>query len=82
MTAVELSLDGGQTWQETTLLGAPQRWSWTFWESAVDLPAGRHELVARAWDQAGDTQPADLAEIWNFKGYFNNSWQRLTIDVV
>ena len=82
VAAVELSLDGGQTWQETTLLGAPQRWSWTFWESAVDLPAGRHELVVRAWDQAGDTQPADLAEIWNFKGYFNNSWQRLTVDVV
>ena len=82
VAAVELSVDGGQTWQETALLGEPQRWSWSFWELEVELPAGRHELVVRAWDQAGNTQPAELAEIWNFKGYLNNSWQRLSVDVV
>lgn len=82
VAAVELSVDGGQTWQETALLGEPQRWSWSFWERKVDLPAGRHELVVRAWDQDGNTQPADLAEIWNFKGYLNNSWQRVSVEVV
>lgn len=82
VAAVELSVDGGQTWQEAALLGEPQRWSWAFWEQAVELPAGRHELVVRAWDRAGNTQPAALAEIWNFKGYLNNSWQRVSVDVV
>ena len=82
VAAVELSVDGGQSWQETSLLGEPQRWSWSFWEQEVDLPAGRHELVVRAWDHAGNTQPAELAEIWNFKGYLNNSWQRVSVDVV
>lgn len=82
VAAVELSVDGGSSWQETALLGEPQRWSWTFWEREVDLPPGRHELVVRAYDRTGNTQPADLAEIWNFKGYLNNSWQRLSVDVV
>ena len=75
-------MDGGQTWRETTLLGAAQRWSWRFWELEVALTPGRHELVARAYDGAGNTQPADLADIWNFKGYMNNSWQRVRVTVV
>ena len=82
VAAVELSMDGGQTWQETALLGEPQCWSWSFWEQEVVLPAGRHELMVRAWDRAGNTQPATVAEIWNFKGYLNNSWQRVSVDVV
>ncbi|MCY4009787.1 MAG: sulfite oxidase [Anaerolineaceae bacterium] len=82
VAAVELSVDGGRRWREAALLGEGQRWSWSFWEREVRLPAGRHELVVRAWDQAGNTQPATVAEIWNFKGYFNNSWQRRLVEVV
>jgi sulfite oxidase len=36
-------------------------------------------VVARAWDSAAGLQPADPAELWNPKGYVNNSWARVTL---
>ena len=33
-------------------------WCWTFWHGRLDLPPGEHELCVRAWDAAGQTQPA------------------------
>jgi hypothetical protein len=38
-----------------------------------------HALAVRAWDTAANTQPATAAEIWNFKGYMNNAWHRITL---
>jgi sulfite oxidase len=78
---VEVSADGGQTWCDAhfTLDAAP--WAWRFWESEVHLPPGQCELVARAWDDQGECQPEQLETVWNFKGYMNNAWQRITITV-
>ncbi len=79
---VELSLDGGQTWADATLIGPAQPWAWRLWEKRVELPPGRHTLVVRAWDAAGNTQPADPLAVWNFKGYMNNAWHRVNVDVL
>ncbi|MDE0610661.1 MAG: sulfite oxidase [Anaerolineaceae bacterium] len=81
LAMVELSLDGGESWQEAGLSGAG-RWSWRFWEAEVELTPGDHELVVRARDQAGNIQPPTVEEIWNFKGYMTNHWQRRRIRVV
>ncbi len=81
VAAVELSLDGGASWQQTRLSGEG-RWSWRFWETQVELTPGAYELVLRARDQAGNTQPETVEEIWNFKGYMTNHWQRRNITVV
>ncbi len=80
LARVELSLDGGESWQEAGLSGAG-RWSWRFWEAEVDLAPGDYELVARARDQAGNTQPPTVEEIWNFKGYMTNHWQRRHVSI-
>jgi sulfite oxidase len=48
----------------------------------VDIPAGRHEIAVRAWDSAGQTQPARPEEAWNFKGYLCVSWHRIWIEAV
>jgi len=40
---------------------------------------GDGEVVARAWDAAGHTQPPDPAALWNFKGYMNNAWSRVRL---
>ena len=40
-----------------TSRGSISTWSWTFWSLEVELPVGDHELVVRAWDAAGQTQP-------------------------
>mgnify|MGYP005841353621 CR=1 FL=1 len=77
---VELSCDGGQTWCAATLTAPAQRWTWCFWEVTCTLPAGRHELVVRAFDSAGHTQPQHLRDVWNFKGYVNNAYHRVMLE--
>lgn len=77
---VEVSGDGGDTWGPATLT-TPQPWTWSFWEAELISPPGRHELVVRARDAAGNTQPPDIQSCWNVKGYMNNAWHRVPIEV-
>ncbi|MCI0359283.1 MAG: sulfite oxidase [Planctomycetaceae bacterium] len=55
---VELSTDGGQTWNEAELLGPFAPYSWTMWEFLwkVDRPAS-HLLLSRATSAGGRVQP-------------------------
>ena len=59
ITKVELSTDGGSTWNETSLLGAPKANAWRLWEFNWQTPAaaGSQTLMARATDSLGRTQP-------------------------
>ena len=75
---VDVSIDGGRTWQQAELEHGGA-WSWTFWNRQVDIPPGEHELAVRAWDSAGQTQPARAEEVWNFKGYLSAAWHRVPI---
>lgn len=78
---VDLSADAGRTWTEAELqAGSDQPWAWTLWSAELDLPRGRHELVVRALDSAGQTQPARPEEVWNFKGYCCAAWHRVTVE--
>jgi len=45
------------------------------------LQAGRHQLVVRAMDTAANTQPSETMQVWNFKGYANNAWHRVEVEV-
>jgi sulfite oxidase len=76
---VEISTDGGVTWVTATLLDDAGRWTWRFWEARVSLPPGLQTIIARAFDSAGGSQPPDASAIWNFKGYMNNAWHRVTV---
>ncbi len=76
---VDVSADGGRAWVEAEL-SARKPWSWRLWSVALDLPPGEHELVARAWDSAANTQPE--LPVWNFKGYMNHAWHRVPVTVV
>ena len=79
---VDVSADGGESWGQATLASDDESpWSWTFWEAALDLAPGQRQLVARAWDAAGQTQPADIAQVWNFKGYLCAAWHRVAVTV-
>ncbi len=78
---VDLSADHGVTWLTATQLGEPGPWGWRLWEAWLKLAPGPHELMAGAVDTAGHTQPGDLAQIWNFKGYLNNARHRISIVV-
>lgn len=78
---VDLSVDGGATWTPVTMVESEDRWTWRLWNATVTLPPGRHELVVRAWDQEGRCQPASPKETWNAKGYANNAWHRVAVQV-
>jgi sulfite oxidase len=79
--SVEVSPDGGKTWHRATIRESRDRWAWYLWELPLTLQRGTHELVVRATNNAGITQPESLHEVWNFKGYANNAWHRVAVTV-
>jgi sulfite oxidase len=78
---VEVSADHGAHWTVATLTESLPG-AWRRWEAKLDLPAGPHQLVCRAWDSAAMTQPEDAAHLWNVGGYMNNAWHRVRVWVV
>jgi sulfane dehydrogenase subunit SoxC len=77
---VEISVDGGTTWADAELGPRPGSSStWRSWSSDWDAGPGEHELVVRATDEAGNTQPLDPA--WNHGGFMNNAVQRVPVTV-
>jgi DMSO/TMAO reductase YedYZ molybdopterin-dependent catalytic subunit len=54
---VEISMDGGKTWDEAKLQGKSLPLTWRLWEYDWRTPkAGKHSLLARATDQRGRVQ--------------------------
>ncbi len=79
ISRVEVSTNGAIDWQQADIVGRPDApWSWSQWSITVDVAAGRHELVVRAVDGAGQTQPEQPEAVWNFAGYLSTAWHRLT----
>jgi DMSO/TMAO reductase YedYZ molybdopterin-dependent catalytic subunit len=77
---VEVSVDGGATWRDARLGAAEGGYACVPWTLAwTPARPGRHELLARATDGAGNTQP--LEPVWNELGYGNNVVQRVAVDV-
>lgn len=76
---VDVSTDGGQTWQAAQIHSPEERWAWQLWKIDVSLAAGLHQLVVRAVDSAANMMPEDPRSIWNFKGYMNNAWHRVNV---
>lgn len=71
---VEVSVDGGQTWQEARLVGPDLgRYAWRQFSLPVTLQPGRYTLVSRATDSQGNTQPELRRE--NERGYGHNGWR-------
>ena len=59
MAKVEVSADGGKTWDAATLTGEDKPFCWRTWEYAWKAPAekGAAKLLARATAADGTTQP-------------------------
>ncbi len=80
---VDVSTDGGRSWRQAELERDPSApWSWTFWQATLEISPGTHELVVRAWDSAGQTQPSRPDDVWNCKGYLCASWHRVPVVAV
>jgi DMSO/TMAO reductase YedYZ molybdopterin-dependent catalytic subunit len=76
---VEVSTDGGRSWADAEVGAAPSRFAWSGWRYDWDAGPGEHELVCRATDASGRTQP--LEPEWNFDGFCNNAVQRVRVVV-
>jgi DMSO/TMAO reductase YedYZ molybdopterin-dependent catalytic subunit len=79
---VLVSIDFGQTWQETTLTQPVNKHAWQHFKTALNFPQnGYYEVWARAVDKQGKSQPMVLPG-WNPKGYLNNACHRIALKVV
>jgi DMSO/TMAO reductase YedYZ molybdopterin-dependent catalytic subunit len=78
---VEVSLDGGVTWLDADLGDRPRdATAWRRWSHRASVGEGRLDLVSRATDGRGRTQPEHGPE--NASGYANNGWRDHAVTVV
>lgn len=68
--AVDLSLDGGKTWQPASLGADEGKFGFRAWNSSVTLPAGAHTLMVRCTNSDGLAQP--MTANWNPAGFMRN----------
>ncbi len=77
---VEISADGGKTWTAADLGEDLGKYSWRrFRYSLRSAGPGRHTLMARATNNAGQTQPP--TQNWNHSGYAQNVIETLDVTV-
>ena len=77
---VEVSTDGGISWQQAKLKQDFGRFSWRQWYQAFEPKgSGEYQIMARATSHSGVTQP--LEPIPNPSGYHHNAVQKITIQL-
>lgn len=77
---VEVSTDGGQTWQQAAFVGPDLgRFAWRNFVLSVDLEPGSYTLVSRATDSDGNVQPEESAI--NGGGYSHNGWRGPAVEL-
>jgi DMSO/TMAO reductase YedYZ molybdopterin-dependent catalytic subunit len=76
---VEVSADGGETWDAAELEPAGEPWAWRGWSFRWNAEPGEHVLCCRARDEAGNEQPHEPP--WNLGGYANNAVQAVRVTV-
>ncbi len=80
VSRVEVSADGGKSWQAAKVTGRNVPYCWVLWEASVPVIGATSELIVRATDSAGLTQPQVVP--WNLKGYLFNAWHQVPVKVV
>jgi DMSO/TMAO reductase YedYZ molybdopterin-dependent catalytic subunit len=80
VSAVDVSIDFGATWQRAELDPPANPYAWQHWRLDVQFPqGGYYEVWARATDETGVMQPFGVA--WNPGGYGNNQMHRIALTV-
>jgi DMSO/TMAO reductase YedYZ molybdopterin-dependent catalytic subunit len=80
IVSVEVSADGGESWDAAELGEQAGPWAWRAWTYGWEPAPGSYELCCRARDSAGNEQPVE--PVWNLGGYANNAVQRVPVTVV
>jgi len=80
ITKVEISTDGGTTWNSAKLGLEQARYAWRLWSYDWKVgAAGDYIILSRATDSQGRIQPATA--VWNPSGYFYNAVDQVKIHV-
>lgn len=74
---VQFAVDGH--WQSADVAAQRHAHSWQAWKVVWQASVGEHELVCRATDAAGGTQPLEAP--WDVSGFGNNGVQRIPVTV-
>lgn len=76
---VEVSTDNGANWG-TAVLGHDQaQYAWRLWAYESKMKSGNYNILSRATDSQGRTQPPNPE--WNPSGYLYNAIDQVTIHV-
>ena len=77
---MEISIDGGQSWNQAELGKEHEHYAWRFWSYSWKPPKADHyEILSRATDGQGRVQPDAAA--WNPSGYLYNAVDRVGVYV-
>jgi sulfite oxidase len=76
---VEVSTDGGASWNPATLGHDQAHYAWRLWNYEWKAKSGDYTLLSRATDSQGRTQPATPA--WNPNGYLYNATDQVKTHV-
>ncbi|WP_137285521.1 sulfite oxidase [Halorussus salinisoli] len=91
---VEVSTDGGETWDDAELFGPEYSGAWRLWRFEWEAEPGTHVLLSRATDELGRRQPARISRPdawrdaldnnefpWNEGGYAANAYEPNSVEV-
>jgi DMSO/TMAO reductase YedYZ molybdopterin-dependent catalytic subunit len=76
---VEISTDGGASWNPAQLGHDQAHYAWRLWNYAWKAQGGNYTIQSRATDSQGRTQPATA--VWNPSGYLYNAVDQVKIHV-
>jgi DMSO/TMAO reductase YedYZ molybdopterin-dependent catalytic subunit len=77
---IELSADSGTKWQTVPFDKRP-RYEWAIWKTSVEVERGATELIVRAHDESGQSQPQN-PDAGRIDRYANNWLHRVRIAVI
>jgi len=77
---VEVSTDGGSSWNRAALEREQSRYAWRLWSYSSNGKPGDYAIRSRATDSQGRVQPAEAA--WNPSGYLYNAVDEVKIHVI
>ena len=76
---VEVSTNGGTSWEPATLGHEQAHYAWRLWSYEFRTKAGDYTIQSRATDSQGRTQPS--TPVWNSSGYLYNAADQVKIHV-
>jgi sulfite oxidase len=80
ITKIEISADGGATWNEATLGKDNAKYAWRLWSyNWKPARTGDYVILSRATDSLGRVQPE--APVWNPSGYLYNAYDQVKVNV-